>query len=75
MKNKFELGFVEKLVFSNYKIRSKAIQVNGEIDDNFKLVSKNNIFFLKSILKIPIKSLLNFRLIFFIHLKKNKKTY
>ena len=45
MKNKFELGFVEKLVFSNYKIRSKAIQVNGEIDDNFKIVSKNNIFF------------------------------
>ena len=45
MKNKFELDFVEKLVFSNYKIRSKAIQVNGEIDDNFKLVSKNNIFF------------------------------
>ena len=45
MKNKFELGFVEKLVFSNYKIRSKAIQVNGEIDDNFKLVSKDNTFF------------------------------
>ena len=47
MKNKFELGFVEKLVFTNYKIRSKAIQVNGEIDDNFKLVSKDNIFFFK----------------------------
>ena len=47
MKNKFELGFVEKLVFSNYKIRSKAIQVNGEIDDNFKIVSKNNIFVFK----------------------------
>ena len=28
MKNKFELGFIEKLVFSNYKIRSKAIQDN-----------------------------------------------
>ena len=47
MKNKFELGFVEKLVFSDYKIKSKATQINGEIDDNFKLVSKNNTYFFK----------------------------
>ena len=47
MKNKFELSFVEKLVFSDYKIKSKATQINGEIDDNFKLVSKNNRYFFK----------------------------
>ena len=62
MKNKFELGFVEKLVFSNYKIRSKAIQVNGEIDDNFKLVSKNNIFFFKIYPKNTDKEFVKFQI-------------
>ena len=48
MKNKFELGFVEKLVFSNYKIRSKATQVNGETDDNFKLAEPTLKLFCKN---------------------------
>ncbi|MCH1484653.1 MAG: hypothetical protein L7T60_00305, partial [Flavobacteriaceae bacterium] len=74
MKNKFELGFVEKLVFSNYKIRSKAIQVNGEIDDNFKLVSKNNIFFFKIYPKNTDKEFVKFQIDILHSLKKNKKT-
>jgi Ser/Thr protein kinase RdoA (MazF antagonist) len=71
MKNKFELGFVEKLVFSNYKIRSKAIQVNGEIDDNFKLVSKNNIFFFKIYPKNTDKEFVKFQIDILHSLKKN----
>ena len=74
MKNKFELGFVEKLVFSNYKIRSKAIQVNGEIDDNFKIVSKKNIFFFKIYPKNTDEEFVKFQIDILYSLKKNKKT-
>ena len=47
MNSKLELNFIEKLVFSNYKIRSKAVQLDGEKDDNFKLVTKNKSYFFK----------------------------
>ena len=47
MNSKLELNFIEKLVYSNYKIRSKAVQLDGEKDDNFKLVAKNKSYFFK----------------------------
>ena len=47
MKKKFELQFIETLVYSNYGIKVKATQVEGESDDNFKLNSKNKSYFFK----------------------------
>ena len=47
MKKKFELQFIETLVYTNYGIRVKATQVEGESDDNFKLNSKNKSYFFK----------------------------
>ena len=47
MKKKFELHFIETLVYSNYGIKVKATQVEGESDDNFKLNSKNKSYFFK----------------------------
>ena len=34
MKKKFELQFIETLVYTNYGIRVKATQVEGESDDS-----------------------------------------
>ena len=74
MKNKFELSFVEKLVFSDYKIKSKATQINGEIDDNFKLVSKNNTYFFKIYPKNTEEKFIEFQVNILHSLKKNKRT-
>ena len=74
MKNKFELAFIEKLIFSNYKIRSKAIQINGEIDDNFKLISRNDTYFFKIYAVNTEKEFVKFQVDILSSLKKNKKT-
>ena len=47
MKNQFDLKFVEKLVNSKYGIKAKAIQIEGETDDNFKMSNDDNSFFFK----------------------------
>ena len=37
MKNNFESKFIQNLIYSNYGLRVKAEQIEGELDDNFKL--------------------------------------
>ena len=47
MKNKFELKFIEDLIYSNYGIKVKAKQVAGELDDNFKINHNDKSYFFK----------------------------
>ena len=47
MKNKFELKFIEDLIYSNYGIKVKAKQVAGELDDNFRINHNDKSYFFK----------------------------
>jgi len=74
MNSKLELNFIEKLVFSNYKIRSKAVQLDGEKDDNFKLVAKNKSYFFKIYPVNTKKDFVKFQTNILYSLKKNNNT-
>ena len=73
MKKKFELQFIESLVYSNYGIKVKAIQVEGESDDNFKLNSKNKSYFFKIYPKKTDPKFVKFQTNLLINLKDYKK--
>ena len=74
MKKKFELQFIETLVYSNYGIKVKATQVDGEIDDNFKLNSKNKSYFFKIYPKKTDPKFVKFQTNLLNYLKDHKKT-
>ena len=42
MKNNFESKFIQNLIHLNYGLRVKAEQIEGELDDNFKLNCDGN---------------------------------
>ena len=73
MKKKFELQFIETLVYSNYGIKVKATQVEGESDDNFKLNSKNKSYFFKIYPKKTDPKFVKFQTNLLINLKDYKK--
>ena len=74
MKKKFELKFIETLVFSNYGIKIKATQIYGETDDNFKLQSKNKSYFFKIYPKKTDPKFVEFQSQLLLNLNTNKKT-
>ena len=47
MKNNFESKFIQNLIYSNYGLRVKAEQIEGELDDNFKLHHDDKCYFFK----------------------------
>ena len=47
MKNNFESKFIQNLIYSNYGLRVKAEQIEGELDDNFKLNYDGKSYFFK----------------------------
>ena len=47
MKNNFESKFIQNLIYSNYGLRVKAEQIEGELDDNFKLNCDGKSYFFK----------------------------
>ena len=47
MKNNFESKFIQNLIYSNYRLRVKAEQIEGELDDNFKLNCDGKSYFFK----------------------------
>ena len=47
MKNNFESKFIQNLIYSNYGLRVKAEQIEGELDDNFKLNHDGKSYFFK----------------------------
>ena len=47
MKNNFESKFIQNLIYSNYGLRVKAKQIEGELDDNFKLNCDGKSYFFK----------------------------
>ena len=74
MKKKFELKFIESLVFSNYGIKVKATQIEGEKDDNFKVQAKNKSYFFKIYPKKTDEKFVKFQSQLLSHLKDYKKT-
>jgi len=74
MKKKFELKFIESLVFSNYGIKVKATQIEGEKDDNFKVEAKNKSYFFKIYPKKTDEKFVKFQSQLLSHLKDYKKT-
>ena len=74
MKKKFKLQFIENLVYSNYGIKVKATQVDGESDDNFKLNSKNKSYFFKIYPKKTDPKFIKFQTNLLNYLKDHKKT-
>ena len=54
MKNNFESKFIQNLIYSNYGLRVKAKQIEGELDDNFKLNCDGKSYFLRFIQLIQI---------------------
>ena len=73
MKKKFEIQFIETLVYTNYGIKVKATQVEGESDDNFKLNSKNKSYFFKIYPKKTDPKFVKFQTNLLINLKDYKK--
>jgi Ser/Thr protein kinase RdoA (MazF antagonist) len=47
MKNNFESKFIQNLIHLNYGLRVKAEQIEGELDDNFKLNCDGKSYFFK----------------------------
>ena len=47
MKNNFKLKFIQDLIHSNYGLGVKAEQIEGELDDNFKLNYDGKFYFFK----------------------------
>ena len=74
MKNKFNSKFIQSLIFSKYEIKAKAVEINGETDDNFKITYKNQSFFFKIYPENTDKKFVDFQVRILEILKTNKTT-
>jgi len=75
MKNNFESKFIQNLIYSNYGLRVKAEQIEGELDDNFKLTCDGKSYFFKVYPANSEIEFVKFQSNLLNHLKKNKNFY